>query len=876
MTGLPTGTVTFLFTDIEGSTELLQHLGDHRYSEVLAEHQTLLRAVFEERNGREVDTQGDAFLVAFPRARDAVAAAVMAQQALMKHPWADGASLRVRMGLHTGEPVSAHGRYVGLDVHRVARICAAGHGGQILLSQSTRELVATDPPLGISLRDLGEHRLKDLAAPQRLFQVVTMDLPADFPALQSLDLLPNNLPRQLTSFVGREQEIAQVKRGLSTAYLVTLTGTGGAGKTRLALQVAADLLDQFPDGVWLAQLAPLSEPTLVPKAVASALGIPEQPGRPLTETVVAYLRPRAPLLLLDNCEHLLQACANLAHALLQTCPNLRILATSREQLGTTGELTYRVPSLSLPDLTHPPPLEALTQYEAVRLFFDRASAIAPEFIVTSKNARAVTQICRRLEGIPLAIELTAARVKVLTMEQIAARLEDGFRLLTGGGRMALPHHQTLRATMDWSYALLSEQERTAFRRLSVFAGGWSVDAAEAVCAGGGIDATSILDLLTSLVDKSLAIVEERHGLAWYRLLATVREYASERLVEANEAHMVRRNHSNWYITLAEEVEPKLRGPDQVRWLDRLEDEHDNLRGALDFCKGEGDGADRAARLASALRWFWSFRGHFREGRAQLEAIMERGPSPILQVKVLVALTPLVNYQDHVRAIALAETGLVLCRENGDVKNSAYLTLELAEAAGRQGQYERALELGNQCVNIGRALDDGLLLGAAFRMLGLVSLQRGCPEDAVPFYEESLALAETRGEPRSIGMALGNLGFSALDQGDSHRAAAYFTDAMRWTRELADPFLFAQLFWAFGYIASIQERYQRAARLLAVAEASREKIGYQRTPLRRVQYARSVAATRAAFGEAAFAAAWAEGQAMTLEQAIEYALAVEAN
>ncbi len=458
MPSLPTGTVTFLFTDIEGSTTLLQRLGDRRYAEVLAEHQRLVRDAFAKGNGQEIDTQGDAFLVAFSRARDAVATAVAAQQALMKHPWTDGASLRVRMGLHTGEPVGATDRYVGLDVHRAARICSAGHGGQILLSDAVSGLAARDLPPGVSLRDLGTHRLKDLREPEHLFQVMHPDLPTDFPPLKSLDALPNNLPRQLTSFVGRDREMAEVKKLLATTCLVTLTGAGGSGKTRLALHVATDVLERYPDGVWLAQLAPLSEPALVPKAVASALDIPEQPARLLTDTVVDYLRSRSLLLLLDNCEHLLQACADLANVLLQACPNLCILATSREALGIAGELTYRVPSLSLPDLKRLPSPESLTQYEAVRLFVERAAFSKPGFQITSSNAAAVAQVAHRLDGIPLAIELAAARVKALPVDVIAARLDDQFRLLTGGSRTGLPRHQTLRATLDWSYNWLSEQE----------------------------------------------------------------------------------------------------------------------------------------------------------------------------------------------------------------------------------------------------------------------------------------------------------------------------------------------------------------------------------------------------------------------------------
>jgi predicted ATPase/class 3 adenylate cyclase len=498
MAALPTGTVTFLFTDIEGSTRLLQRLGE-RYAEVLATHHGLLRTAIQEGQGQVVDTQGDAVFAVFPRARDALLAAIATQRAVQAHPWPDGTVPKVRIGLHTGEPVTGETGYVGMDVHRAARIAAAGHGGQILVSDVTHNVVARDLPEGVSRRDLGEHRLRDLAHPLRIFQVLATDLPTDFSPLQSLDAHPHNLPIQLTSFIGRVREIAEVKRLLGTARLVTLTGSGGAGKTRLALQVAADVVEDYPDGVWLAEFAPIADPALVPKTVASTLNVSEQPGRDMTDTLVEALRPKSLLLMLDNCEHILAACRDLAAALLRTCPHVRILATSREGLGLPGEMVWRVPSLSVPeDIRHLPRPEELLLYDAVRLFVDRAVTTTPGFTVTSENAPAVAHVCRRLDGIPLAIELAAARVKVLAVEQIAVRLDNRFRLLTRGSRTVLPRHQTLQAAIDWSYELLSDRERAVLCRLSVFAGGWTLEAAEAVCTGGGIEASDVLDLLTQL------------------------------------------------------------------------------------------------------------------------------------------------------------------------------------------------------------------------------------------------------------------------------------------------------------------------------------------------------------------------------------------
>jgi class 3 adenylate cyclase len=478
MSDLPTGTVTFLFTDIEGSARLLQHLGE-RWKAVIEAHQQLLRTAFQPRGGYEVRTEGDAFFVVFSDAADGVAAAVDAQRALSAHSWPEGAEVRVRMGLHTGEPELGGGDYVGLDVHCAARVSTCGHGGQILLSQRTRDLVAPSLPAGVRLRDMGAHRLKDLPQPEHLFQVVIDGLPADFPPLKSLSAHPNNLPLQLSSFIGREQEMAEVQRLLGTTRLLTLTGIGGTGKTRLALQVAADRVDAYPDGVWLVELAALTEPSLMPQAVAGVLHLREETGRTLSETLGDYLRGKQLLLLLDNCEHLIQPCARLTELLLRTCPHVQVLATSREALGILGEVTWRVPSLPVPDPRRlrqdkagivSDPVAALIQYEGVRLFVERCTAVLPSFTVTSQNAPALAEVCHRLDGIPLAIELAAARVMALPVEQIAQRLDDRFRLLTGGSRTALPRQQTLRALVDWSYELLSEAERVLLRRLSVFAG----------------------------------------------------------------------------------------------------------------------------------------------------------------------------------------------------------------------------------------------------------------------------------------------------------------------------------------------------------------------------------------------------------------------
>ena len=878
MPRLPTGTVTFLFTDIEGSTTLLQRLGDRRYAEVLAEHQQLLRDAFAKGQGQEVDTQGDAFLVAFSRARDAVAAAVAAQLALTKHAWSDGASLRVRMGLHTGEPVSETGGYVGLDVHRAARICSAGHGGQVLLSDTTQALVAKDLPAGVSLRDLGEHRLKDLAHPHRLFQIVATDLPADFPPLQSLDVFPNNLPVQLTSFIGREREKDEVRRLLSASRFLMLTGSGGAGKTRLALQVAAEALEEFHDGVWLVELAVLSDPSLVPKAVAAALDVPEQPGRELTETLAHSLRGKSMLVILDNCEHLVTACAHLTTVLLRACPNLRILATSREALGVAGETTWRVPSLSVPEPECLPSLDRFQEYEAVRLFIDRAMASDLQFAVTSSNAPAVAQVCYQLDGIPLAIELAAARVKVLAVEQIAARLDDRFRLLTGGSRTALPRQQTLRAAMDWSYDLLSSKERAVLRRLSVFAGGCTLEAAEAVCAGKRIKEHEVLDLLTQLVDKSLVSAETLDGEVRYRMPETIREYAQDRLVASRETAEVRTRHRTWYLGLAERAEARMSGPEQAMWLSRLEVEHDNLRAALRWSiTTEEEDAETRLRLVAALRWFWDYHTHWGEGRKWLEIALaeSRDKKLIAHVRVLLGKGLVVFRQgDYARATSLFEESLALARVLGDQKGIAQALYGRGVVTMWQGDFDAATALLEESLEVSRKLEDKWWVARVLVQMGVAARRKGNYAKSVAFCDESLAMFRTLGAKQGIAYALRTTGHAVRLQGDVERAVGLYRQSLALFGEVGDKWVATECIEGLALIASAQGYSERAARLFGVAEAARETYGITMPRPEAGDQEHFWAAIRERPEGTAFAADWTEGRAMTLDQAIEYALNVD--
>jgi predicted ATPase len=519
----------------------------------------------------------------------------------------------VRCGLHAGVVERRDNDYFGSPVNRAARIMRAAHGGQVLLSQAVVDCVREILPAAVSLRDLGNVRLKDLATPEHVYQVVHPQLRQEFPALRSLEATPNNLPLQVTSFIGREQALVELQRLLARTRLLTLTGSGGCGKTRLSLQVAADCPEQFPDGAWLVELAPLSDPGLVPQTVATVLGLKEEPGKPIVQTLTAHLNDKWLLLLLDNCEHLLDGCAQLADVLVRQCAHLKILASSREALGIGGEQAYRVPSLSLPDPKQVHTSVSVAPFEAVQLFTDRALLACAEFQVTNQSASTLASICYRLDGIPLAIELAAARVRSLGVEEIDGKLDQRFRLLTGGSGTALPRHQTLRSLIDWSYDLLSDSEKLTLQRLSVFAGGWTLVAVEQVCAGDGVSDGDVLDRLTSLTDKSLVVSEQKDRHSRYRLLETVRQYARDRLEDTGGSAAVRVRHRDYYLALAEEADPKLRGAEQAEWLRRLEEEHQNLRAGLEWSLAEAE-TGGGLRLCGALQRFWWTRGHLIEGR----------------------------------------------------------------------------------------------------------------------------------------------------------------------------------------------------------------------------------------------------------------------
>jgi len=911
---LPTGTITFLFTDIEGSTRLWEeHPEAMRIA--LERHNTLLGQAIEAHNGQAFKTMGDAFCAAFHLATDAVAAALQGQQALDAEPWGETGPIRVRMALHTGEAEEQAGDYFGPPLNRVSRILSAGHGGQVLISGATQEIVQDDLPPEASLLDRGNHHLRDLSRPEHLFQLAHPSLPSEFPALLTLDEFTHNLPVQLTRFIGREQEIVELKQLLANTRLLTLTGTGGCGKTRLALQIAAEVLEDYPDGVWLVELAALSDPSLVAQTVASTWDLGEQAGRSIQEVLLQLLRSKHLLLVLDNCEHLVEACAKLVEEMLRAAPGLTILATSREVLQTEGETVWRVPSLDLPEQEDGlPPLEALTQYEAVQLFIERAVAAQSRFAVTNDNAPAVAQICWRLEGIPLALELAAARVKMLPVEQIAQRLDDRFRLLTGGRRTALRRHQTLQAALDWSYELLPEEERELLRRLSVFAGGWTLEAARAVCGEEEMEDYELLERLTQLVDKSLVVAEESGTEQRYRLSETVRDYNRSRLAEFGEEETLRTRHRDYFLGWAEEAASHLQRPDQREWVERLEQEHENLRGALEWSRTEEGGAEAGLRLGGCLGEYWRIRGHWTEGQNWLEEILARGREVPEEVRAwaLNAAGILNGCQgEHERARAWFEESLALFRELGYQESIAYSLLNLGGVAYHQREYERARalfgesltlaqELGDQggiaysLLNLGRLatsqgkykrarelFQEGLTLfrelrhqrGIAYSLLNLgdVAYYQREYEQARVWLGKSLTLAQELGHQGGIAYALLNLGRLATGQGEYERAGELLQEGLTLARRIGAQWEVAEGLVRVADLCGKQGLRERGARLFGAGEALRENLGTPLSPSERDEYDPQVAAVRDSLDATTFTTAWAEGRAMSWEEAVAYAL-----
>ncbi|MGZ9058754.1 MAG: ATP-binding protein, partial [Burkholderiaceae bacterium] len=760
--------VTFLFTDIEGSTRLWEQEPE-RMPPVMAHHDAVSKSAVERNRGTIVKMTGDGVHAAFDNPLDALIATLEIQQRLSVPGGADDMPLPLRCGLHAGIDERRDGDFYGRAVNRAARIMSAAHGGQMLLSKAVADQVSGMLPEGVSLRDLGHVRLRDLSSPEHIFQVLHTQLRADFPALRSLEGTPNNLTQQLNSFIGRERELADIKEMLASNRLVTLLGMGGIGKSRLSTQLAADVLDDFPDGVWFVELAALTDSASVPQAVASVLGVKEEAGRPVMDALIKYVRELQLLIILDNCEQVVHGCADLAKRLLQAGPRVKVLTSSRDYLQVAGETTYHVPTLSVPRDSIS--LEGLEKHEGVRLFIDRAAASMRGFGLTEQNAAAVADICYCLDGIPLAIELAAARVRGLSVQAIAARLSDRFRLLVSGDRTVSPRQRTLRALIDWSYDLLPEQERALFQRLSVFAGGWTLEAAETVCADDDLARHDVLDLLTHLVEKSLVIMEL--GGQRYRMLDTVRHYAQEKLTGVADQAAVRGRHLNFCLAFAEKARSEFGGPTHEAALARLDLEKENMLSAHRWIDSAPNGAEQGLRMVCALKGYWIGRGLFTLGfRATVEALarVDFRRRDYLRCRGLFDAGQLCCFMGrHADAQVFLEESLEIAREIDDKTMIATLYPPLVMAAVGLGNLTKARLCSEEAVALARQLGKRRELLVALNSLAQLHRMEGRLDVAATLCDEVLSLARELGDQNSIAISLLNIAMVSIDQNQGERA-----------------------------------------------------------------------------------------------------------
>ncbi|HUF00058.1 MAG TPA: adenylate/guanylate cyclase domain-containing protein [Anaerolineales bacterium] len=926
MGSLPSGTVTFLFTDIEGSTKLSQEFPDEMPI-LLARHNEILSQAIQKHNGFVFQMVGDSYSAAFHNASDALNAALAAQSLLYSENWSP-APLKVRMGIHTGaaklEENLSESRYSGYStIALTQRIMSAGHGGQILLSQTVHDLTRDKLPEHTQLVDMGEHSFKGILRAEHLYQLTVPDLPSQFAPLNTTESINHNLPAQLTSFIGREKEISTIIKHIIANRIVTLTGSGGAGKTRLSLQVGTQCLSQFQNGVWIAELAPVADPALIPQTLLRIFNLREDVQRAPLEVLIDYLRNRSLLLILDNCEHLIETCAKTSEALLRACPKLKILASSREALEVAGEVAYRVPSLTTPDPDHLPPLEEFLEVESIRLFIERAANAKTDFKLTKDNASFIAQICFRLDGIPLAIELAAARVKMMSPEQIASRLGDRFRLLTGGSRTALPRQQTLRALIDWSYSLLSEPEKTLFRRLAVFVGGWSLEAAEAVCGEerGELD---VLDPLTRLVDKSLVFVEEEFiGEMRYHRLESIRHYSREKFFDTDEVEIVRDRHLEFFLQFAELADENLQGRDQFIWVNRMLAEMDNLRTALEW--GLSRKPFSALRIVGAMNILWPISGYSAEGFRWAQKALEQVenipiPEGISKEQQLSALAKALrglawlylSLGDNANAIHRGEESVALYRQSLDRRGLSLALLVLAYPLEFQGEREQAETLLLESIEIARA--EGYIYGLSWSLCNLARVALDLYQDfdlARSYVEEALRHADEAGFQYQVAMSADILGIIAVHENDYDEARSRFKESLRGFqdvgatfniileksslahlerqqrnyaraleyyretivafRDVAQTGAVAHQLECFGFIAIAQDQYERALKLFAAADALREKGGTPMTPDEQVYFDKQLNDLHEKLDPTQFHSIWSRGRAMTMAQAIGFAL-----
>lgn len=914
-------TATFLFTDLKDSTPLWEKHPDLMQG-LAARHDALIREAIVAHHGQVVKTMGDGFHAVFEAASDGVAAALAGQQAMIGEAWpAETGPLRVRMGLHTGESHEREGDYYGAEVNRAARVMSIAHGGQVLLSEVTAALIRNTLPTSVSLVDLGIHRLKGIGAAEQVFQLCHPQLPLDFPPLKSLSVYRHNLPMQLTSFVGREKEMVEIRRLLKETRLLTLLGPGGTGKTRLMLECAEAVIGDWADGVWLVELAPLTDPDLVDERVAAALQVQEQPGRPMRESLVDYLRRKQLLLLLDNVEHLVQECAGLAQHLLTYCPQLKILATGREPLFIPGEVTLHIPSLSLPVGNGQLDVETIRTSEAVQLFLARSQAFRPDFELGEDNAAAIADIVRRLDGIPLALELVTARLRMLTVEQIAARLTDRFRLLSGGQRTGLPHQKTLQALIDWSWNLLDEKEQILMRRLSVFSGGWSLDAAEVVTVDISLDEHEVFDLLEQLVNKSLVTVQyPESGEARYGMLESIRHYGHDRLSEAGEGETLRDRHADYFVAFAEEAGPHLVWSLNRSWVRQVVAELDNLRAVLKWTVEERP--DLALRLAANLFYNEAHSLPLREARSWLELVVEKARDameeegsdfrPVDYLKALIGLgITMASQGGQAEAGKILEEAEQLAIQLGELRHYAFVIagrqmvslsgfsaerqqeVEAAIAACRQNQFH--LELYNLLTVYAFLLDihgRSELAKPLFREAAELSRMGKFRHDATIFVSVQfrlVALLENLEEQKSFiasalekyqalkyrrGVVIGQSAMAHLLRRERQfeEAEAFYRESIAGWQEVGHRSAVAHQLECLAYIAIARGEYERAARLLGAAGATRERLDARsEDPQEIAELAEAMEQLREAMGREQRDKAIAEGRLIGLDDAVQIAL-----
>lgn len=820
---IPDGTVTFLFTDIESSTKLAQQFPESIQNE-LEKHHAILNEVIKSHNGFIFEIIGDAFCAAFTNPGDAIKSAYEIQKRLLTENF-NGISIKVRIGIHTGKAEWSGRRYIGyITLARTHRVMSAAFGGQILVSNDCHNISRDAFHNSMSYRDLGERRLKDLIQPMRIFQVISPDLPAEFPPLKTLDARPNNLPVQLTNFIGREKEIEEVKKSLAETHLLTLAGPGGTGKTRLCLQAAAEVIDDFANGVWFVDLAPLKDEKLLLQTVAHVIGVKEIPKTELLNTITDFLKEKEILILLDNCEHIIDSCSLLAETLISNCPELKIMATSREALRCRGETMYYVTSLELPDLNSDTTFEKLTQYESVRFFIEKAVSLKQGFQVTNSNAPYVAEICHKLDGIPLAIELAAARIKVLSVEQISERLNDRFNLLISGNRTALPRQQTLRALIDWSHDLLSVKEKLLWKRLSVFAGGWTIEAAEKVCSCEELKQNEILDILSNLVDKSLVIYDEQTNR--YSMLETIRQYGEEKLDAALELDEIMKRHLSYYVEFAGMAKINLSGSEQKNWMNRLDDESSNFQVALVSSIVRGYRLKGIQLVLSVCR-YWEVRGFISQAKNWLKEFLN-SPEEIPEIEKAGLLQWSGTFEwitgNYANAKSFYEEGFLIHSKLNNKTGIAVSLNNLGLIYNITGEHEKSKEYTEQSHKIFSELGDKAQMADSLLNLGSTLINLNDMEKAKSVFEECLVMYREIGDTRGIGMILTNLGSIHGYNKDYESARVYFEESLSIQRELQDRRNLAFTVGNLGSILSSMEHHEKAQEYLEESIRINTEIG----------------------------------------------------